>query len=138
MSTYTGNSRLKLDNLGNRQERVAIETHIFYQPASPQEASIVWQGQRFLTSADGLTVGDAIDGREGLSVQLMAIAMETYDAGLDPITGADLSNISPAGVANIIRAVYNKEHNKKFGGQWDSQDYFTEVPEPAVQPETTP
>ena len=35
------------------------------------------------------------------------------DAGADPVTGADLSSISPAGVTAIIKAVYDVLHNER-------------------------
>lgn len=109
-TTSTGNARITTDALGNRIERIATETHIFYNPAD-QSASIVFQGEQYLTSADGTTVVAKIEGREALPLSLADIAAETYDAGADPVTGADLTQISVAGIAQIIRAVYDKEFN---------------------------
>lgn len=106
----TDNTRIRTDALGNRVERIATETHIFYSPLD-QSANIVFQGEEFLTDAAGSDVVSKLEGRQALSVQLASIAAKTYDAGEDPVTGADLSQVSPAGIAQIIRAVYDAEHN---------------------------
>lgn len=106
----TDNTRIRTDALGNRVERIATETHIFYSPLD-QSANIVFQGEEFLTDEGGADVVAKLEGRQALSVQLAAIAAKTYNAGADPVTGADLSQVSPAGIAQIIRAVYDAEHN---------------------------
>jgi hypothetical protein len=106
----TDNTRIRTDALGNRVERIATETHIFYSPLD-KSANIVFQGEEHLTSPDGETVVSKLEGRQALAVSLSAIAAKTYDAGTDPVTGADLSKVSPAGIAQIIRAVYDAEHN---------------------------
>lgn len=106
----TDNTRIRTDALGNRIERIATETHIFYRPVD-QSADIVFQGEEHLTSPDGETVVSKLEGRQALAASLGAIAANTYDAGIDPVTGADLSQVSPAGIAQIIRAVYDVEHN---------------------------
>ena len=106
----TNNTRIRTDALGNRIERIATETHIFYSPLD-QSANIVFQGEEFLTDAAGTDVVAKLEGRKALSVQLASIAAKTYNAGADPVTGADLSQVSPAGIAQIIRAVYDAEHN---------------------------
>ena len=104
------NTRIRTDALGNRVERIATETHIFYSPLD-QSASIVFQGEEFLTDEGGADVVAKLEGRQALTVQLASIAAKTYDAGEDPVTGADLSQVSPAGIAQIIRAVYDVEYN---------------------------
>lgn len=106
----TDNTRIRTDALGNRIERIATETHIFYSPLD-QSANIVFQGEEFLTDEGGADVVAKLEGRQALSVQLATIAAKTYNAGGDPVTGADLSQVSPAGIAQIIRAVYDVEHN---------------------------
>lgn len=106
------NSRVRELAPGVGAERIATETHIFYDPQT-QGANIMFQGEEFLTI--GGEVGAKLDGREALSVELSVIAGETFDAGTDPVTGADLSQISVAGVANLIRAVYDRKHNDAYG-----------------------
>lgn len=106
------NTRIREITPGVGAERIATETHIFYDPQS-QGANIVFQGEEFLTV--GGAIGAKLDGRQALNVQLSVIAAETFDAGIDPVTGADLSQISVAGVANLIRAVYDRKHNDAYG-----------------------
>ena len=106
----TDNTRIRTDALGNRIERIATETHIFYRPVD-QSADIVFQGEEYLTDAAGSDVVSKLEGRQAMAVNLGDIAAKTYDAGTDPVTGADLSQVSPAGIAQIIRAVYDAEHN---------------------------
>ncbi len=105
------NTRIRTDALGNRIERIATETHVFYDPAHPGTAQIVFQGEEYLTDATGNAIVAKIDGRQSLRIELADIAANTYDAGTDPVTGANLSQISPAGIAQILRAVYDAEHN---------------------------
>lgn len=103
------NSRIRTTSTGAEVERIATETHIFYN-AQSQDANVVFQGEEHLVGQDG-SVGDKLSGREALSVSLADIGQQTFDAGLDPITGEDLSRISVAGLGNIIRAVYDALHN---------------------------
>lgn len=106
------NSRVRELAPGVGAERIATETHIFYDPQT-QGANIVFQGEEFLSTAGA--IGAKLDGRQSLTVQLRAIAGETFDAGTDPVTGADLSQISVAGAANLIRAIYDRKHNDAYG-----------------------
>lgn len=127
-----GNSRIRSTEVGVRVERIATETHIFYDPRS-QDASIVFQGEEYMTGPDGTAVYDKLEGRAALSLSLSSIATKTYDAGVDPVTGANLSQVSPAGMAAIIRAVYDSEHNLAMGGDATSLAAF--VPEPVENSE---
>jgi hypothetical protein len=118
-TTTTGNSRITTINGNTLAERIATETHIFYNPLN-QSADIIFQGEQFLSIDENLF--SKLDGRESLGTTLAAIASETYDAGVDPVTGSDLSNVSPAGVTQIIKAVYNKLHNVKNAGDHTSTE----------------
>lgn len=108
------NSRIRTVTAGVQVERIAVETHIFYDPVT-KGADIVFQGEEFLldTAARPLV---PLQGREALTTSLGEIGEATFDAGIDPVTGEDLSNISTAGLANIIRAVYDTLHNQRAGG----------------------
>lgn len=123
----SGNSRIRTTAVGTRVERIATETHIFYEPRS-QDANIVFQGEEYMTNPEGTAVYDKLEGRAALALSLSAIATKTYDAGIDPVTGADLSQVSPAGIAAIIRAVYNSEHNLVVGGDASSLDAYLAEP----------
>lgn len=107
----TTNTRIRTIAEGVDAERIATETHIFYDPQT-QGANIVFQGEEYLT-ANGEIIAK-LEGRQALQVELQAIAAETFDAGTDPVTGTDLSQVSVAGVANLIRAVFDRKHNDAY------------------------
>lgn len=113
------NTRIRHTPIGGTIERIATETHIFYDPKAVS-AEIVFQGEEYLTNTDGSVIGDKLEGRQALMVGLAEIAARTFDAGIDPVTGADLSAISPAGVTAIIKAVYDALHNERFGSGPDT------------------
>lgn len=104
------NTRVREIATGVTAERIATETHIFYDPIH-QDAQIIFQGEEFLML--GETVSSKLEGRQMLDVGLGEIIARTFDAGADPVTGADLSSISPAGVTAIIKAVYDVLHNER-------------------------
>lgn len=109
----TDNTRIRTNSLGVRIERIAVGTSINYRPAD-KSADVIFRGIEFMTSEDGETVIEAIGNEQYLSFPLSLIATKTYNAGVDPITGTDLSTVSPAGIAQIIKAVYDTEHNDKY------------------------
>lgn len=103
------NTRIRSIADGVQAERIATETHMFYDPLT-QDAQVVFQGQEFLDVAGVLT--QPLDGREALQTSLAALAARKFAAGVDPITGADLSDISGAGVTMILKAIYDTLHNE--------------------------
>lgn len=103
------NTRIRAITEGVQAERIAIETHMFYDPLTGG-ANVVFQGQEFLEVGGELT--QALDGREALQTSLAALATRQFSAGVDPITGADLSDISGAGVTMILKAIYDTLHNE--------------------------
>ncbi len=132
----TDNTRIRLSALGATIERVATETHIFYDPKAAT-ADIVFQGEEYLTSADGQTIGDKLEGRQALMTSLAEIATRTFDAGIDPVTGADLSAVSPAGVTSIIKAVYDALHNERFAPAAEPVETGTDQDDAAPASDTT-
>jgi hypothetical protein len=108
----TDNTRIRTIANGVTAERIATETHIFYDPLTIS-AQIVFQGEEFLTIEGALS--SKFDGRQALQTTLAQIATRTFDAGTDPVTGADLSAVSTAGVTAIIKAVYDALHNEQYG-----------------------
>lgn len=92
---------------GVEAERVATEGHFFYDPATGS-ANIIFQGEEFLKL--GGELGAKLDGRQALMLQLSEEDAETFNAGADPVSGLDLSRVSLAGLANVVRALYAKKH----------------------------
>lgn len=117
----TDNTRIRTNELGVRIERIATETKINYEPVG-QTAQILFRGIEYMTTAEGVSV-ESIGNEQYLAVSLADIAAKTYNAGVDPVTGTDLSQVSPEGIALIIKAVYDTEHNETY------------APQPADEPE---
>lgn len=111
------NTRIRTTTTGAPIERKATETHIFYDPQT-KGANIVFQGEEFLLNPDG-SAGDKLEGRQSLVTSLDAIAGRTFHAGADPVTGADLSQISPEGVGLVIRALYDALHQAEYAPKGD-------------------
>lgn len=107
------NSRIRDVLPGATVERIAVETHVFYDPTT-QSARIVFQGEEFML--DGALPVAALQGRESLEVDLADIVDMTFAADDDPVTGAKLDQVSTAGIGNLIRAVYDALHNLRAGG----------------------
>lgn len=105
-------TRIRATATGTPAERIATETHIFYEPVG-QTANIIFQGEEFLLAANGQPC-EKLEGRQSLSVSLAEIGERTFNAGIDPVTGEDLSRISVAGLGNIIRAVYDELHSAQY------------------------
>ncbi|CEL40758.1 conserved hypothetical protein [Xanthomonas citri pv. citri] len=104
------NSRIRTLAPGVDVERIAVESHFFYDPLTGV-ANVVFQGMEFLL-LDG-AVNKMLDGREPLTTTSDAIATRMFAAGLaDPVTGQDLSNVSAAGVVVYLKAVYDRLHNE--------------------------
>lgn len=115
----TDNTRIRTNELGVRIERIATETKINYEPVS-QNAQILFRGVEYMTTADGVSV-ESIGNEQYLAVSLADIAAKTYNAGTDPVTGTDLSQVSPAGIALIIKSVYDTEHNDTYAPAAESE-----------------
>lgn len=110
--TAETNTRIRTNALGNRVERIATETHVFYDPRT-QTASVVFQGEEFLTKADGTAIDEPGVNRQALSLDWTAAPTIAYNGGTDPVTGTKLA-ISRAGFALLVKAVYDAEHNRAY------------------------
>lgn len=105
------NSRIRNLAPGVDVERIAVESHFFYDPLTGN-ANVVFQGMEFIL-LDG-AVNKMLDGREPLTTTSDAIATRLFGTALvDPVTGADLSQVSAAGVVVYLKAVYDILHNER-------------------------
>jgi|GEM_PF-1402826 len=113
------NSRIRNLAPGVDVERIAVESHFFYDPLTGN-ANVVFQGMEFLI-LDG-AVNKMLDGREPLTTTSDEIAVRQFAAGLsDPVTGQDLSNISAAGIVIYLKAVYDTLHNERAAAEAAAQ-----------------
>jgi hypothetical protein len=106
------NARIRTMAPGVTAEMVAEQVHIFYDPAAGS-ASIAFQAR------ESLFVSNAYEPLNGafnvLQVNLADIETRLFApvGTIDPVTGADLSKISPAGVDLILKAAYDTLFNEQ-------------------------
>jgi len=103
------NARITEISDGINTELIAEQTHLMYEPAT--QGCVVSYQYRPQLYVNGEARGPAGDWQV-LRVDLAAIASRCYGNGTDPITGADLSQISTAGVAAIIKASFDTAFNE--------------------------
>lgn len=106
------NARIRTVAPGVTAEMVAEQVHIFYDPTTGS-ASIAFQAR------ESLFVGNAYEPLNGafnvLQVNLGDIATRRFapSGTLDPVTGEDLSRISPAGISLILKAAFDTLYNEQ-------------------------
>ena len=93
---------------GVTSEVIALVTNLTYTPGTGNV-------QVVFTGVPCTYAGDQYIGPGGnpipISLFLDEIAAETFAAGLDPVTGVDLSTVSGAGVVSIIKAVFAQKYD---------------------------
>lgn len=106
------NSRFQTLPNGITTETIATVVHIDYDPTS-QTATVIFSGRHFM-QADGqyLRVGDALDNL-GVPLSDRMMEMVGKDGDADPVTQADLSKISLAGVMTLVKRFYDTAHNER-------------------------
>ena len=108
--TEAVNARIRTLAAGITAELIAEQTHLFYNPQSGT-AWISFQAREsiFVNGTFQATAGDY----DVLQVTVDEIATRCLGTGTDPVTGADLSKVSAAGMAMIIKAAYNTLYNER-------------------------
>jgi hypothetical protein len=106
----TTNARIRQLADGITAEMIAEQTHLFYEPQTGG-GTIAFQ------SRESLFLNGAYQPLSGnfdiLSVGIPDIAGRCFGSGVDPVTGADLANVSAAGIALIIKAAYDVLYNER-------------------------
>lgn len=106
------NARIREIATGITGEMIAEQTHLFYDPATGT-GSVSFQAREslFVNGAYQPLAG----GYDILQTNLSDIQTRAFVAAgtLDPVTGADLSRISAAGVMVIIKAAYDVLYNER-------------------------
>lgn len=107
----TGTANARITDLGNgiTSEKIAEQVHLFYNPAD-QSSSVAYQYRPSLY-VNGAFTGAAGDWQV-LQDDIASIATRCFGTGADPVTGADLSKISTAGLALIIKAAFDVRFNE--------------------------
>lgn len=106
------NARIRTLADGIHAEMIAEQTHLFYDPATGA-GSVSFQAR------ESLFVGGVYQPLAGqydiLQVEVTDLLARTFaPAGtLDPVTGADLSAVSAAGLMLVIKAAYDVLYNER-------------------------
>ncbi|WNL46547.1 hypothetical protein RKE25_02605 [Dyella sp. BiH032] len=108
--TESANARIRALAAGITAEMIAEQTHLFYNPQSGA-AWISFQAREsiFVNGTFQATAGDY----DVLQVTVDEIATRCLGIGNDPVTGVDLSKVSAAGMAMIIKAAYDTLFNER-------------------------
>jgi hypothetical protein len=112
----TTNARIRTIATGVTAEMIAEQTHIFYDPQTGG-GSVSFQAR------ESLYVDDAYQPLAGgfniLQADIADIATRTFCAAgtLDPVTGVDLSGVSTAGMAMVIKAAYDILFNERAAAE---------------------
>jgi hypothetical protein len=109
----TANARLREIAPGVIAERLATATHLFWNPVD-DSCSIAFQTTEHLYVNGQWQPFNGGPGGEVLSVQLTEILARTFGEGLlDPVTGAELDQVSAAGVMLIIKRAFDMLYNER-------------------------
>lgn len=80
--------------------------------------SITFDTRRYLSDAAGIVVpGRSFEGAGSFSTAFEQILTRQFApvGALDPVTGADLSAVSSAGVMLILKSAFDTLYNEQFG-----------------------
>lgn len=116
MSDDPRRTNSRFNDLGNGlvSELIATQTLINYSPQY-NSAKAIFEGRPFIKpGAIYLPLDESRDQLElELTYQFHVLPVDANSGLRDPITNADLSQISYAGMQYWIKYVYDKEHNKR-------------------------
>lgn len=100
----TTNARIRNLAPGVDAEMIAVQTHIFYNPQTGAVDVSFQAAESLVVNGE---VGPSLGAFDILHTSIADIATRTAAAGLDPVTGADLSKFSAAGVMVVMKAFYD-------------------------------
>lgn len=103
------NSRFDVLENGLIIEKIASQIQIFYDPTT-QQVRVHFNGTTYLKTGEKY---EAINRpNDILTVALNPHITRRMGVGVDPVTGADLSEISIYGVQLLLKKVYDTFHNE--------------------------
>jgi len=117
----TTNSRFSTLENGITLETIATVVHIDYDPAT-QAAQVIFSGKQYMQPASGVYVQVGTE-QDNLGLDLSSrMADVVGKAGdTDPVTQADLSSITIAGLMTLIKRHYDTAHNARAAEQANAQ-----------------
>ena len=123
---YNGNSRFNDLGNGTITELISDQTQLFYDPTT-QQCRAIFNGAAFMpvTKADQSVSYVALGNNNDilhvdLTSQMTRCLGKAPDAAqgiagdLDPVTGADLSQISVYGILTLMKRAYDIFHNENY------------------------
>jgi hypothetical protein len=106
----TTNTRISTIATGVTREIVAEQVHLFYDPAT-KAGAVAFQYR------PSLYVNGAFNGPAGdygvLQLPLAGIAARCFSTALDPMTSTDLSKVSAAGLAQLLKDAFDVLYNEQ-------------------------
>lgn len=99
---------------GITREMIAEQTHAFYDPAT-KGVSLAFQYRANLY-VNNVHAGPAGDWGV-LQLDLANVATRCFSAATDPVTGADLSKISAAGVLQILKDTFPASYDEAVASE---------------------
>lgn len=115
MTDTPQNARLRNIAPNVLAEMIAEQTHLFYDP-------VTGGGYVSFQAREHLVVDNEVQAPMGdyniLQAQIPALLPLRFGAGLvDPVTGADLSQVSAGGLMLVIKAAYDQLYNARADAQ---------------------
>ena len=121
VNPMTTNSRFSTLENGIVLETIATVVHIDYDPAT-QAANVIFSGKQYMQPAAGVYVQVGTE-QDNLGLDLSSRITEIVGkAGdTDPVTQADLSSVTIAGLMTLIKRYYDTAHNARAEEQANAQ-----------------
>lgn len=111
MTDPAPNARIRAIASGVSAEMIAEQTHLFYNAATG-EGTVSFQAREHLIV--GAEVQAPMGDYDILQAQITAIMPVKFGVGMsDPVSGADLSSITTAGIMVLIKAAYDQLYNAR-------------------------
>lgn len=130
MTDTTTNARIRTIENDVTAQYIAEQTHIFYDPSTGL-GTYSFQGR------ENLFVGTCWQPLTGnwdtLTGNIGDIASDCFGTGADPVTGADLTKISVAGLSIILKGAYDTLFNQRAAAE-AAAAAPTPTPAPAPAP----
>lgn len=102
------NARFTLMGNGTYSERIADQVQLFYNPTT-QAIAATFNNDPYLSFAGSYV---KLAGQTDMfRIDMADQVTKTFTAGLDPVTGADLSKVSVAGLMTLLKEVFDYEYN---------------------------
>lgn len=104
------NARFTSMGNGTYSERISDQVQLFYNPTTQETSSVFNNDPYLFLNGTYMKLSGQTDM---LRVDFTSKITETFPAGIDPVTNADLSNISVGGLMTLLKVVFDAEYNAR-------------------------